>query len=68
MSTETQKYAAPPESEPRHSALEEFSRDERRPAVLLLGGLAIAATFFAIGIMVGRWTAGAGGTPQTAPP
>jgi cell division septation protein DedD len=68
MSTETQKYAAPSESEPRHSALEEFSRDERRPAVLLLGGLAIAATFFAIGILVGRWSAGTvGGSPSTAP-
>jgi cell division septation protein DedD len=65
MSTETQKYAAPPESEPRHSALEEFSRDERRPAVLLLGGLAIAATFFAIGIFVGRWSTG--NSQTTAP-
>jgi hypothetical protein len=67
MSTETQKYAAPSESEPRHSALEEFSRDERRPAVLLLGGLAIAATFFAIGILVGRWSTGAGGARSSAP-
>lgn len=67
MSTETQKYAAPSESEPRHSALEEFSRDERRPAVLLLGGLAIAATFFAIGILVGRWSTGAGGSQPTVP-
>ena len=67
MSTETQKYAAPTESEPRHSALQEFSRDERRPAVLLLGGLAIAATFFAIGIMVGRWSTGAGASQSTAP-
>jgi hypothetical protein len=68
MSTETQKYAAPTESEPRHSALQEFSRDERRPAVLLLGGLAIAAIFFAIGIMVGRWSAGDGAAQSTAPP
>jgi SPOR domain len=60
MSTETQKFAAPTESEPRHSALEEFSRDERRPAVLLLAGLAIASVFFAIGILVGRWSTGAG--------
>ena len=60
MSTETQKFAAPSESEPRHSALEEFSRDERRPAVLLLAGLAIASVFFAIGILVGRWSTGAG--------
>lgn len=56
MSSETQKYGVEAESEPRHSALEEFSRDERRPAVLLLGGLLIAAVFFAIGIMVGRWS------------
>ena len=60
MSTETQKFVAPTESEPRHSALEEFSRDERRPAVLLLAGLAIASVFFAIGILVGRWSTGAG--------
>ena len=60
MSTETQKFAAPTESEPRHSALEEFSRDERRPAVLLLAGLLIASVFFAIGILVGRWSTGAG--------
>jgi hypothetical protein len=60
MSTETQKFADPTESEPRHSALEEFSRDERRPAVLLLAGLAIASVFFAIGILVGRWSTGAG--------
>lgn len=66
MSTETHKYAAPAESEPRHSAFEEFSRDERRPAVLLLAGLLIAATFFAIGIMVGRWSAGAGGSQPAA--
>ncbi|HYO99071.1 MAG TPA: hypothetical protein VER76_02555 [Pyrinomonadaceae bacterium] len=39
----------------RHSAFEEFRRDERRPAVLLLGALVIAALFFALGIMVGRW-------------
>ncbi|HEX8128619.1 MAG TPA: hypothetical protein VF527_05905 [Pyrinomonadaceae bacterium] len=41
----------------RHSAFEEFRRDERRPAVLLLGALVIAALFFAIGIMLGRWMA-----------
>lgn len=57
MATETQKYAAEVEREPRHSALEEFSRDERRPAVLLLSALVLSATFFGIGLMVGRWTA-----------
>jgi SPOR domain len=68
MSTETHKYAAPAESEPRHSAFEEFSRDERRPAVLLLAGLLIAATFFAIGILVGRWSAATvGSQPITSP-
>ena len=41
----------------RHSALEEFRRDERRPALLLLAMLLVAAAFFALGIMVGRWTA-----------
>jgi hypothetical protein len=41
----------------RHSAFEEFRRDERRPAVLLLAVLLVAAAFFALGIMVGRWTA-----------
>lgn len=43
-------------SEMPHNALSEFGRDERRPAVLLLGALVIAAIFFAIGIMVGRLT------------
>jgi hypothetical protein len=56
MSTDTQKYSDELEREPRHSALEEFSRDERRPAVMLLGALVIAVLFFALGIMVGRWT------------
>ncbi|HEY0547696.1 MAG TPA: hypothetical protein VGC91_20105 [Pyrinomonadaceae bacterium] len=55
MSTDTQKYSEGFERDARHSAFEEFSRDERRPAVLLLAGLAIAALFFALGIMVGRW-------------
>jgi hypothetical protein len=55
MATDTQKYAG--EHETRHSALEEFSRDERRPAVLLLSALVIAVLFFAIGMIVGRWTA-----------
>jgi hypothetical protein len=57
MATDTQKYAEQMERETRHSALEEFSRDERRPAVLLLSGLVIAALFFAFGLLVGRWTA-----------
>lgn len=42
--------------EARHSALEEFARDERRPAVLLLAALVIAAIFFALGIIFDRWT------------
>jgi cell division septation protein DedD len=66
MSTDTHKYGAQVEQEPRHSALQEFSRDERRPAVLLLGALVIAASFFAMGILVGRWSNGAGSQP-TAP-
>ena len=57
MATDTHKYTEQAEYESRHSALREFSRDERRPAVLLLSALVIAALFFAIGIMVGRWTA-----------
>ena len=43
----------------RHSAFEEFRRDERRPAVLLLAALVIAAAFFAFGILLGRWMAAA---------
>lgn len=42
--------------QPRHSALDEFARDERRPAVLLLAALIIAAIFFALGIIFDRWT------------
>jgi cytoskeletal protein RodZ len=57
MATDTQKYATESEREARHSALAEFSRDERRPAVLLLSALVIAVLFFAIGLLVGRWTA-----------
>ncbi len=53
-------------SETPHNALSEFSRDERRPAVMLLGALVIAAIFFAIGIMVGRLTSDAG-NPKTSP-
>lgn len=56
MSTETEKYETTIEREARHSAFEEFSRDERRPAVMLLSALLLSAVFFAIGIMVGRWT------------
>jgi hypothetical protein len=57
MSTGTQKYEAQASDlEARHSALEEFARDERRPAVLLLGALVIAAVFFALGIIFDRWT------------
>jgi SPOR domain len=67
MSPETEKYGVQTESEPRHSALEEFSRDERRPAVLLLAGLSIAAVFFAIGILVGRWSTGAISPRPAAP-
>jgi SPOR domain len=57
MSTDSQKYINQVEHESRHSAFEEFSRDERRPAVLLLSGLVLAVLFFAIGLMFGRWTA-----------
>jgi cytoskeletal protein RodZ len=56
MSTDTEKYETGIEREARHSAFEEFSRDERRPAVMLLSALLLSAVFFAIGIMVGRWT------------
>ncbi|MFN2455949.1 MAG: hypothetical protein ABR577_17200 [Pyrinomonadaceae bacterium] len=56
MSTETQKQKARTDPATRHSAFAEFSRDERRPAVLLLGALIIAAIFFAIGLWVGRVT------------
>jgi hypothetical protein len=56
MSTDTEKYETTIEREARHSAFEEFSRDERRPAVMLLSALLLSAVFFAIGIMVGRWT------------
>ena len=53
---------------PRHSALEEFRRDERRPAVLLLAVLLVAAAFFALGILVGRWTATDAGRRAVNPP
>jgi cell division septation protein DedD len=72
MSPETDKYEEQAGQEAPHSAFDEFSRDERRPAVILLSALILAATFFAIGIMFGRWTAEppapqATTTPSTAP-
>jgi cytoskeletal protein RodZ len=66
MATDTQKYATEAEREARHSALAEFSRDERRPAVLLLSALVIAVLFFAIGLLVGRWTAEPDSTSNAA--
>lgn len=75
MSTDTDKYDVKGERESRHSALEELARDERRPAVVLLSALLLAAIFFAFGIMVGRWTVQTGSrvssntstqTPQTS--
>lgn len=57
MATDTQKYADQLDYETRHSALAEFSRDERKPAVLLLSALLLSALFFGLGIIVGRWTA-----------
>jgi hypothetical protein len=57
MSTDSHKYISQVEHESRHSAFKEFSRDERRPAVLLLSGLVLAVLFFAIGLLFGRWTA-----------
>jgi hypothetical protein len=63
MATDTQNYAVQVEQEPRHSALAEFSRDERKPAVLLLGALLLSAFFFGIGLLVGRWTVGGAATP-----
>jgi hypothetical protein len=55
-------------AERHHSAFEEFRRDERRPAVLLLGALVIAALFFALGIMLGRWMAEDNDAPRHSPP
>jgi SPOR domain len=78
MTTDTDKYEAQIEREAPHSAFQEFGRDERRPAVILLSALLLAAIFFAIGIMFGRWTAERGSQPpavaapaastQTPPP
>lgn len=76
MATESTKHTAHTETLPRHSALEELYRDERRPALLLLGALVIAVIFFALGIMVGRWmntdngprpAAAPASTPKPAP-
>lgn len=67
MATETSKHTAHSEIESRHSALEELYRDERRPALLLLSGLVIAVIFFALGIMVGRWTIADNSHRQSAP-
>jgi hypothetical protein len=66
MATDTPKYGAQAEQEPHHSALAEFSRDERRPAVLLLSALLLSALFFGIGLMVGRWTAQPNSKPSAA--
>ena len=54
-------------SEMPHNALSEFTHDERRPAVLLLSALVIAAIFFAIGIMVGRLTSDSANATKTSP-
>jgi hypothetical protein len=67
MATDTQKYSRQVEQEPRHSAIAEFSRDERRPAVLLLSALLLSALFFGIGLMVGRWTAQPATVPAVSP-
>ncbi|HYG81735.1 MAG TPA: hypothetical protein VD861_15165 [Pyrinomonadaceae bacterium] len=58
MAIDTHKYADQVEYKSRHSALEEFGRDERKPAVLLLSALVLSALFFGLGLLVGRWTAG----------
>jgi hypothetical protein len=58
MAIDTHKFNVDPaDYETRHSALAEFSRDERKPAVLLLSALLLSALFFGLGILVGRWTA-----------
>jgi SPOR domain len=66
MATDTHNYGAQAEQEPPHSALAEFGRDERRPAVLLLSALLLSALFFGIGLLVGRWTASPNTTPSAA--
>ncbi len=57
MATNDYKGAVRTEGSKHHSAIDEFTHDERRPAVLLLGALVLAAVFFAFGILVGRLTA-----------
>jgi hypothetical protein len=57
MAIDTHKYAGEVDYESRHSALAEFGRDERKPAVLLLSALVLSALFFGLGLLVGRWTA-----------
>lgn len=57
MAIDTHKYTDQVEYKPHHSALEEFGRDERKPAVLLLSALLLSALFFGLGLLVGRWTA-----------
>ena len=57
MAIDTHKYVEQVDYESRHSALAEFSRDERKPAVLLLSALVLSALFFGLGLLVGRWTA-----------
>ena len=71
MAIDTHKFnAGQADYETRHSALAEFSRDERKPAVLLLSALLLSALFFGLGILVGRWTAEPGKAsvaPSSAP-
>ncbi|HEY0005098.1 MAG TPA: SPOR domain-containing protein [Pyrinomonadaceae bacterium] len=54
--TGTNKHERQAGAGAHHSAFDEFSRDERYPAVLLLSGLFIAALFFGLGILFDRWT------------
>ena len=71
MAIDTHKYADQIDYEARHSALAEFSRDERKPAVLLLSALLLSALFFGLGLLVGRWTAEpdkAAVAPSSPPP
>ncbi|HEX8845880.1 MAG TPA: hypothetical protein VF791_14605 [Pyrinomonadaceae bacterium] len=68
MAVDTHNYSEQLKREARHSALEEFSRDERRPAVLLLSALVLAVLFFAIGLLVGRWTATRDSSANAASP
>lgn len=71
MAIESENFAAESKrDEQRHpySAFEEFNRDERRPAVLLLAALLIATLFFTIGLMVGRWMSEDSARTTNAPP